>query len=254
MSAAQPERRQTAALSMYDRAETAAANDRLWAAIRAELGHGPQRLTRDRDLWEVWTDPGLVLAQTCGLPFRARLHDKVALIGTPDYGLPGCAPGYYHSTLVARADDPRDLAGLAAGTMAVNEGLSQSGWAAPLAYLAARNLSPARCLRTGAHRASARAVTEGGADLASLDSVTWALIRRHDAWAGALREVATTPPTPGLPLIAARGTDAPRLRAVVEAAIEKLAPQDRDILHLCGVVHIPASEYLAQPIPPAPTF
>lgn len=193
-----------AALPMYDRAETAGgANDRLWAAIRAELGFVPQTLTREGDLWDIWTDPGLVLAQTCGLPFRARLHDKVTLIGTPDYGLPGCAPGYYHSTILARADDRRDLADLAAGTMAVNEGLSQSGWAAPLVHLAQRGgLSPpAQCLQTGAHRASALAVSQGRADFASLDSVTWALIQRHDAWADGLRAVATTtPPTPpGLP-------------------------------------------------------
>ena len=243
-----------AALPMYDRPETAPANDRLWAAIRAKLGHGPETLTRDRDLWDIWTDPDLVLAQTCGLPFRARLHDKVTLVGTPDYGLPGCAPGNYHSTILARADDARDLAGLTAGTMAVNEGLSQSGWAAPLAHLAERSLAPARCLQTGAHRTSALAVAEGRADFAALDSVTWALIRRFDDWADRLRTVTTTAPTPGLPLIAAPGADAPRLRAAVEAAIAELSPQDRDILHLSGVVHIPASEYLLQPIPPQPTF
>ncbi|WP_421704759.1 phosphate/phosphite/phosphonate ABC transporter substrate-binding protein [Aliiroseovarius sp.] len=246
--------RMIAALPMYDRAETAGANDRLWVAIRAELGHGPEQLTRDRDLWQVWTDPGLVLAQTCGLPFRAQLANKVTLVGTPDYGLPGCAPGYYHSTILARADDPRDLAALAAGTMAVNEGLSQSGWAAPLAHLAAQRLAPAGCIQTGAHRASAQAVAEGRADFASLDSVTWALIQRHDPWAEALRVVTTTAPTPGLPLVAATGADAQRLRAAVEAAIQALSPEDRDALHLRGVVHIPAADYLAQPIPALPTF
>lgn len=243
-----------AALPMYDRAETAKANDRLWSAIRAELGHGPDHLTRDRDPWDIWTDPGLVLAQTCGLPFRAKLHDKVTLVGTPDYGLPGCAPGHYHSTILARADDSRDLAALATGTMAVNEGLSQSGWAAPLAHLADRGLAPANCLRTGAHRASALAVVEGRADFAALDSVTWALIRRFDDWADNLRPVTTTTPTPGLPLIAARGADAKFLRAMVENAIAALSPEDRDTLHLRGVVHIPAADYLAQPIPPLPPF
>lgn len=239
---------------MYDRAETAGANDRLWTAIRRELGHGPENLTRDRDPWDIWTDPDLLLAQTCGLPFRAKLQGKVTLVGTPDYGLPGCPPGYYHSTLLARAEDPRDLAALATGTMAVNEGLSQSGWAAPLAHLAERGLSPARCIRTGAHRASAQAVAGGRADFASLDSVTWALIRRYDPWAASLREVATTTPTPGLPLISAAGADAPLLRAAVEAAISALAPKDREILSLRGMVHIPAAEYLVQLIPPQPTF
>ena len=242
------------ALPMYDRAETRAANDRLWQAIRANLGYGPAQLTRDRDLWDIWTDPGLVLAQTCSLPFRARLRDRVTLVATPDYGLPDCAPGYYHSTLVARADDPRDLAALARGTLAVNEALSQSGWAAPQAFLARHGLAPAQCLQTGAHRASALAVAEGRADFAAVDSVTWALIRRHDSFAANLRPFATTPPTPGLPLITAGDADPAPLRAAVEAALETLAPEDRTALHLHGLVEIPAQAYLAQPIPPAPTF
>jgi hypothetical protein len=31
----------------------------------------------------------------------------VELVGTPDFGNDGCAPGYYRSILIARADDPR---------------------------------------------------------------------------------------------------------------------------------------------------
>lgn len=243
-----------AALPMYDRAETAGANDRLWSQVRAALGTGPDQLTRDRDLWEVWTDPALLLAQTCGLPFRAKLHDKVALVATPDYGLPGAPPGYYYSVLVARTEDSRDLAALSRGTLAVNEGLSQSGWAAPQAHLAGMGLAPARLVQSGAHRASAKMVAEGRADFAALDAVTWALIQRHDPWADTLREVARTRPTPGLPLIASRGTDTVALRAAVDAGIRALSQEDRITLHLRGLVHIPAGAYLAQPLPPVPTL
>ena len=112
-----------ASLPMYDRPETAAANDRYWQAIRTRLGEGPETLTRTGELWEHWLAPDLVLSQTCGYPYRARLHGQVTLVGTPDYGLDGCPPGHYRSIFVARADDPRtDLRAFAAAGRVVGRG------------------------------------------------------------------------------------------------------------------------------------
>ena len=91
-----------ASLAMYDRAEAQPANDRLWGLIRDGLrrsgGAAPDRLTRgDGAYWPAWEAPDLVLSQTCGYPFRARLIGTVTLIGTPDYGVTGCPPGHYCS-------------------------------------------------------------------------------------------------------------------------------------------------------------
>ena len=69
-----------------------AANEALWMQTRCALGYGPDRLTQSDDFWQIWQDPDLLFSQTCGYPFRARLHKQVQLIGTPDYGLPGCPP------------------------------------------------------------------------------------------------------------------------------------------------------------------
>ena len=54
-------RRMIAHLGMYDRPETAAANDRLWTAMRAHLGRGPDALTRDAEVWQVWQSPDLLI-------------------------------------------------------------------------------------------------------------------------------------------------------------------------------------------------
>lgn len=239
-------------LGMYDPAPLQDANTRFWALIRAALGHGPARLSRGTDPWPIWQSPGLVLAQTCGMPFRTRLHGHVTLVATPDYGLPDCPPGHYCSVLLARADDSRDLAALAQGTLAYNEALSQSGWAAPVTHLAGLGLAPRHLLRTGAHADSARAVAEGRADLAGIDAVTWAILRDHDSQAARLRVVARTEPTPGLPLITARGRDPAPIAAAVAQAIAALDPGDRKALHLRRLVAIPAAAYLAVPTPPPP--
>jgi len=242
-----------AALPMYDRPETAEANDRLWQGIRKYLGYGPARLTRGRDVWEVWESPDLLLGQTCGLPYRARLFGNVTLVGTPDYRLGGCPPGYYRSAIVMRADDPRSsLEDLAAGTLAYSDPMSQSGWAAPQAHLAARGLRPAKLVETGSHDASARAVAAGRADYAAIDAVSWAMIARWDDFATDLRVLEETKPTPGLPFITAHGTEAPALFSAIDKAISAMSPSDRDILLLDGLVEIAPETYRALALPPPP--
>lgn len=241
-----------AQLGMYDMPATRNAHDRYWSLIRGHLGYGPERLSRDTDFWAAWQSPELLLAQTCGLPFRARLHEVVTLVGTPAFDLPGCPPGYYNSVLVARTDDRRDPPDLLSEGLAYNEALSQSGWAAPMAYFKALGLTPGRLLPTGGHAASAAAVAEGRAALAGLDAVTWELLRRHSPVAASLREVARTEPTPGLPYITAAGRDPEPIARAVSAAIGALAPADRDTLMIRGFERIPESAYLALPLPPAP--
>ena len=249
-----------ASLAMYDFAPALqAANDRLWQGIRDGLRAAglaaPQDLTRgEAAYWPAWQSPDLVLSQTCGYPFRARLWDKVTLIATPDYDLPDCPAGHYVSVYVARSDDPRrELTAFADAGFAYNEALSQSGWAAPQNHAASLGLRFQGRLQTGGHRASALAVARGLADFAAIDAVTWALLQRHDPGVAALREIGrTAPPTPALPFIAAKGVDRLVYFEVLAAAIAALAPVDRETLMLRGIVALPASAYLAVPSPPPP--
>ena len=242
-----------ASLPMYDRPEAQGANDRFWQAIRGALGEGPETLTRGGDPWDHWQAPDLVLSQTCGYPYRARLHGHVGLVGTPDYGLEDCPPGHYRSIFVARADDPRtDPAEFADSVFAYNEPLSQSGWAAPAHYAKLRGYTFDNPLKTGGHALSARAVAERRADLAALDALSWRMVRAHDAFAGALKEIARTDPTPVLPYITAASRDPAPLFAAISAAIDTLSKADRDTLSLRGIVAIPPEAYLAVPTPPPP--
>ena len=130
-------------------------------ALRAEGVPAPERLTRESDLMAGWTDPRLVLGQTCGLPLVRELAGRVALIGAADYGVPGCPPGWYRSAVVVRADDPREsLAAFRGARLAVNGADSQSGWGAMLHHVAplaeAGRFFGAVSI-TGAHAASVRA-------------------------------------------------------------------------------------------------
>ena len=243
-----------ASLPMYDWPEIRSYQDKYWQAIRQCLGFGPVELTRGFEHYTAhWLHPDLLLSQTCGLPYRANLHGKVTLIGTPDYGLPCNPPGHYHSVLVVNAQaGGTQLSDFMDGVFAYNEKGSQSGWAAAQMHLSQQGLHPRRFLETGGHRASIKAVAAGRADLAAIDAVTWEIALQHEPATARLRVIGTTTPTPGLPYISALGRDPAPLRVAISAAINSLDTPVRTALMLHGLQVIPAAAYLALPVPQAP--
>ena len=121
-----------AGLPMYDWPEVREATDALWTGLRAAFdARGfapPAMLSRDRDLFDLWRDPGLLVGQTCGLPLVRHLAGAVCVLGAPDHGVEGCPPGHYHSVVVvaghSRAEGLEDLRGK---RLAFNHPGSQSG-------------------------------------------------------------------------------------------------------------------------------
>lgn len=238
-----------AALPMYDWPEIRAETDALWAAVRERLraaGYAaPQALERGGDPWALWRDPALILSQTCGLPYSARLAGAVSLVGAPDYDLP-CPPGCYRSEIVARADDPAtDAAALEGRRFAFNMRESQSGWACFATRIGDPGAFFGSLIETGAHRASIVAVAEGRADCAAIDAVAWRLAERHEPAARALRVIVSTAPTPGLPLITARRADeeTTRIAAAVVAAIADAGEAVRRALFLRGLARPTPEDY-----------
>jgi ABC-type phosphate/phosphonate transport system substrate-binding protein len=234
-------------LPMYDVPANRAAHRLLWQALQDQLPDAPNFSPPSADLMDDWLSPDLYLSQTCGLPYRAALHGQVQLIATPDNHSPNCPPGYYCSVLLARQGAAPDLAANDF-TLAYNEPLSQSGWAAPQSI----GLTGAKRLQTGGHAASARAVLEGRADLAAVDALTWHFLKRDWDKADGLEICATTPATPTLPYITALGQNAAALREALRQAILSIGPKDRETLQIFGLTEISAETYLKLPLPPSP--
>ncbi|MCL6282375.1 phosphate/phosphite/phosphonate ABC transporter substrate-binding protein [Ruegeria sp. 2012CJ41-6] len=257
MTRQEPDAAMIASLMMYRRPELDDAIARYWGLIRANLAlsgvAAPKVLSQEVEEFAVWNDPDLVLSQTCGMPYRLWLHDKVELVGTPDFGVKDCPPGYYRSVLVVRADDTRsNLEAFEGARFAYNEVFSQSGYAAPYAHVMARGFWFEHRLRTHGHLNSARSVAEGKTDIAALDAVSWRLIRAYEPFAKQLRVLDLTEPTPGLPLIAAKGQPAELIFGAVATAIAQLSETDRQLLGLKGITRIPRAAYLSIPNPPDP--
>ena len=189
-----------ASLSMYDLPELQWANDRLWAAIAERLeavglADVPTALERERPLDEIWTDPRLLLAQSCGYPVVTNLRGRVQLVATPHYRAEGCRGPFHSSAIVVRkADRAQALADLQGTRLALNDAASGSGMnlmRAAIAPLAGGETFFSEVILTGSHLASLHAIAEGEADAGAIDAVTWAHVRDlRPELAGRLRVLA----------------------------------------------------------------
>ena len=239
---------------MYIRPEVADAYDHFWGLIRENLRqlgiNAPHELSQTAPEFDVWLHPDLVLSQTCGMPYRLWLQGKVQYVGTSDYGLDACPPGYYRSPIIVRRNDPRtELQDFKKAIFAHNSPHSQSGFASIFTHLQDYGFWFENMLDTGGHHASAHAVATGRADIAALDAVTWQLIQTFEPWARDLRVLEWTTPTPGLPLICGPKLNAKDVLTAVEQALDDLPAAQKALIKINRIVQIPKSEYLAVPSP-----
>jgi len=198
---------------MYDWPEVRSATADLESALQGALSGVLDIAQEDfrphaarSDLMAFWTDPELLLTQTCGYPLTHALDGKVRLIGTPHYDAPGCRGAAYCSQLVVRRDSAyRQLGDLRGRRAAFNSSDSQSGmntFRHAIARLGNGRVFFSDVIESGGHLNSMKMVAEGDAEIASIDTVSWGLACRElpDLAAG-LRTLGETSAAPGLPLI-----------------------------------------------------
>jgi ABC-type phosphate/phosphonate transport system substrate-binding protein len=215
---------------MYDPPELRDAVDAWWAglaaALRAEgLAGVPDRLDRDIAFDALWGAPDLLLAQSCGFPMLGAWSDRLAYLATPCYAAPGCEGPTYCSLIVVRADSKaRSIEDLRGARCSINSRISHSGFNALRAHVAPL----ARDGRffgsvdaSGSHAGSLTEIVRGGADVASIDCVTYEIFRRFRSEAvGATRVIGRTARAPGLPYVT-RLDVPPGTRARMRAALQR---------------------------------
>jgi len=244
---------------MYDwpevRAATADLERALQSALSGVLGINDTEF-RDRsdeaNLVAGWTDPDVLLTQTCGYPLTHALAGKVRLIGAPHYAAPGCRGPNYCSQLVVHRDSSHrtleDLRGLRA---AFNSTDSQSGmntFRHAVAQLGKGPVFFSDVIESGGHLNSMKMVAAGDAEIASIDTVSWGLACREcPDLAAELRSIGETAPAPGLPLITSlRFSDAEAERIAETVAQVFAAPEtakSRERLGIRGFSKLDVAAY-----------
>jgi ABC-type phosphate/phosphonate transport system substrate-binding protein len=246
-----------ASLGMYDHPELHEANDALWDAIARRLRAAgmdriPGKLDRARPLSAIWSDPDLLLAQTCGYPLMTQWHGRLLYVATPLYRAEGCDGAWHASRIVVRRNCPvACLAELRGMRAAMNDAASNTGmnlFRAAIADHAGGGSFFSAVVETGSHRESARLVASGMADIAAIDAVTFAQLERHEpAITDPLRTLAWTPGAPGLPLVTSLRTsrrDLALLRhALHDAARDPALAGVRDALMIDGFEILHAGRY-----------
>jgi ABC-type phosphate/phosphonate transport system substrate-binding protein len=243
-------------LPMYDLPEVRAATD-AWAAglarhLRAAGFAVPETLERGRDYRDHWRDPALLLSQTCGYPFTHEFAGRLRLLATPVYAAEGCSGADYSSVIVARGGGPvRTLADARGGRAVYNTADSMSGHLALRAMIAPFAGGRAffgSVAESGTHVRSMEMVANGVADIAAIDAVTFALVRRVRPEAVApLAVIARGPPVPALPYVTAMNRPPAEMvrlkRALAEAADDSALREARAVLLIERFEFLQPDEY-----------
>ncbi len=247
-----------ASIAMYiSPPPVAEATQALWAFLsdalkRAGMAAVPDTLDRAVRYDAAWMHPDLLLAQTCGYPYVTLLREKVRLVATPVYGLPGCeGPAKCSFIIVRKGAEVETLADLRGARAAINEPGSNSGvnlFRASIAPLARDGRFFSSVVETGGHGASIDAVTDGTADIAAIDCVTYGNTLRFDPQRLAgIRVLTETVKGPGLPFITrAEASDeevAVLCQALQEAVAQPSLSHIRDALSLKGFVTLDDAAY-----------
>lgn len=233
------------------------ATEAFWVYIRDELVASGMAGVPDKLDWTChydhpWLRDDLLLAQTCGYPYVRKLRGSVRLIATPEYTHRGCDGPDMRSFIVVRRDSSlHDIAELEGSRAAVNHPESNSGsnlFRAFVAPYAPDKAFFSAIVETGSHDASISAVSEGDADVAAIDCITFGNISRFDpASISGVRVIAETPQGPGLPFITRGGasdTEVSLLRGIFLAALsDRLVRNAIDVLSIGGFHFLEDEQY-----------
>ncbi len=203
---------QIASMPMYDLPEARSALDSLWKDMarnfRLEgIDNIPRKLVYGRSLSRLWDDPALCFSQCCGYDLVNRYAEKLIPIATPHYGAPGCKGYDYSSVIIVREDYPSDdVLEMRGATCVVNGFESHSGMGALRALVApssrnGRFFSEVKV--SGSHADSIAMIRRGGADVAAIDCVTYALLEWYQpTTVDGIRKLGRTYRAPGIPYVA----------------------------------------------------
>lgn len=200
-----------ASLPMYDFPEVRHATDALWQSMerhfrREGIAQVPHRLVHDQYLNSLWSDDELLISQCCGYNIVHRYKDHLQVLATPWFNAPGCFEGNYASTIVVHENSlHRDVVDMLGTVVVINGPESHSGMNALFSLVAPYSRDGrffAEVKISGSHAQSLSALEKGDADVASVDCVTYELLRRYrPAAIGGTRALGLTYTTPAPPYV-----------------------------------------------------
>ncbi|MEM6052348.1 PhnD/SsuA/transferrin family substrate-binding protein [Erwinia sp. P7711] len=194
-------------------------SEAFWQKVRAALPAGAiaDTLSWPDPLLTHWQRNDLLLSQTCGYPLMTRLPE-VQVVGAFHYSAPGCEGPNYRSWIAVREQESgQTLADFQGRKLVFNSEDSYSGYHSLMKITGGTAFFSAT-VASGGHRRSLQLLQSCEADIAAIDCVSWALLKRDfpDELNG-LKIIGQTASVPGLPLITAATTSPENLQDLRDA-------------------------------------
>lgn len=197
-------------------------------------------------------NPLLLIGHTCGYPLMRFLRDDLAPVSVPVFDVPGCNGKFYSSQIIVPVDsDIQTLSDSRGKIAAINGHDSNSGM--NVFRHAVAGLSEGKpffneVIESGSHYQSLVAVANNQAQVATIDCVSFALIK--DQWSelvGQVRVIGFTEPTCGLPFVVPtndfESINIDELTRALNIASSSLTDAERKHLHLLGFEPVKLSDY-----------
>jgi ABC-type phosphate/phosphonate transport system substrate-binding protein len=191
------------------------------------------------------------VTHVCGWPFAAVHRNDMELVGAFDLDLPEAEDGRYRSVLLSPDPTPADAIDPAATHAVANSADSLSGWLSLLAAtVGTRERWPGTVTYTSSHHDSVRALAEGEADLACIDSWSLALITHDEPeLLRGLHRVGLGPAVPTPPVTVRKSVDAHRIdelrTAFGDALADPATARARAALRILGAAANTLDDYVA---------
>jgi len=197
-------------------------------------------------------DPQMLIGHTCGYPLMRFLQDDAVPICVPLFDVSGCNGKFYSSQIIVPVNsDIQALADCRGKIAAINGRDSNSGM--NVLRHAISGLSNGKSfftevIESGSHYQSLLAVAENQAQVATIDCVSFALIK--DQWPDLIdqvRVIGYTEATCGLPFVVPiNGLESINIDKMIDAlniALSRLTDANRNRLHLLGFEPVKLSDY-----------
>ena len=197
-------------------------------------------------------NPRLMIGHTCGYPLMRFLRDDLAPVCVPVFDVPGCNGKFYSSQIIVPVDSNiQTLADCQGKIAAINGRDSNSGmnvFRHAVAGLCEGKPFFDEVIESGSHYQSLVAVANNQAQVATIDCVSFSLIK--DQWpelVAQVRVIGFTEPTCGLPFVVPvndfGSTNIIELIRALENALSSLPKDERKRLHLLGFEPVDLSDY-----------
>jgi len=197
-------------------------------------------------------NPHLLIGHTCGYPLMQYLRDGLAPVCVPVFDLPGCEGKLYSSQIIVPANSNiQTLSDCKGKVAAINGRDSNSGmnvFRHAVAGLSKGMPFFAEVIESGSHYQSLVAVANNQAQVASIDCVSFALIK--DQWPELVEQVRVigfTEPTCGLPFVmpktAIAQVNSNLILSALKKAADSLKRSEKDRLHLSGFEAVKLTDY-----------